>query len=123
MIGFLSPGGPVALFVFGFLLAKKCTNANTGVGVVQVFDKLIALTRQLRVQAAAISVTEQLFDAGQRVRRSGVELFAQFQGLLQGQTCIREAIDHTQLLQALGADALTAHQQLGGQLARVASLR
>ena len=82
MFGFLSPGGPVALLVFGFLLVQKRPNANTSVGVVQIFDKIIALTRELRVQAAAIGVAEQLFDAGQRVGGAGVELFAQIQSLL-----------------------------------------
>ena len=84
MIGFLSPGGRVALFVLGFLLAQKRPNANTTVGVVQIFDKLIALTLQLRVQAAAIRVAEQLLDAGQCVGGACIELFAQIQSLLQG---------------------------------------
>jgi TRAP-type C4-dicarboxylate transport system permease large subunit len=120
MIGFLSPGGPVALFVFGFLLVQKRTNANTGVGVVQVFNKVVAFAGQLRCQAAAIGVGQQILDAGQGIGGAGVELLAKLQGLLQ---CLYGAAAGTGMifLILLGADILNvflALTQVNTELAK-----
>ena len=80
--------------------------------MVQICDKVITFTRQLRIQVGAVGLTEQFFDARQRIGGTLVQLSRQLQSFAQSLTRFAQAIDHTQTVQTLGADALAQQQEL-----------
>ena len=98
--------------VVRWALFHEGRNAFARIAVVQVAHEVVALMAQLGMQAHGGRVVRQLFDAGQRIRRARVESLAQSQGFAQRFTGAADRIDHAQLLQALGRDALATHQQL-----------
>ena len=83
----------------------------------QVFDKVITFLAELLMQRCAIGFVEEFFDAGQCVGRTLVQFAGHCERCSEGLAWLAQAVDHAQLVQALGTYTVSQHQELGGQLA------
>ncbi len=104
------------LFVGGYFLAEKRLDANACIGVMQIFHKLIAFLRQVICHVVCPRIIDEFFDAVRHIGGELVDALRHCQCLRQRMTAIDDAVDNTQLVQALCTDRVTQEQQLCRQL-------